>query len=200
MILIYTRVPIEYNTARNALSLREDAKTNQYRFSINQNKTIGLFFGKPNRLIHFLTEDFPKTEIESLIDTGTCGALNISLKIGTIVISTESLSLSEGISVKVNQIPPLTPPLSQIEKGINLTLSSPLDKAENRDKLLKEKKIFTCNMESAEIFKIANSLNIPSISIRVVSDWCEGKSLRLFKKSALAHLPRLYKSIQASLN
>lgn len=200
-------MPLEYNIARNTLSLREDASTNQYRFSVNKKESLGLFTGKTKALKSFLEDEKNhKREITSIIDTGTCGALNPLIKIGTVILSEQTLVLEKEHVIekyplsKADHKIPLTAPLSNLKPITTLTLSEPLDNINARDKIYRKRKISICNMESAKIFEIANNLKLKTISVRVVSDWCEGKSLRIFKKSALAHLPKLYKMILESIN
>lgn len=202
-------MPLEYNIARNTLSLREDIKTNKYRFSVDKRGMVALFNGKPSALLSFLQDKDKNTDrktrdFEAIIDTGTSGALDPSIKIGSIIISQESLLFDKNISVKANKIPRLGETFFESALnpilGTTLTISFPVDNIEMRDQLFLDKGISTCNMESAKIFQIANSLNMATFSARIVSDWCEGKSLRIFKKSALAHLPKLYRQLLQSFS
>lgn len=204
IILISCALPSEFNEARNQIGLKEiTTKKDRPRIAIKDNITlICTGIGKINSIISLqsaISELQIKPDI--IIDTGTCGSLENKFKIFDIITSVDVVDFynleTPGNCIKnretkkiVELLPKLTigiEVIASIEKNIVCELE--------REYLIKNR----CNIvtwETSSIFSYCLKFNIPFISIRAVTDYCNDNTFKNFKENCTTACKKLYNYVK----
>ncbi|OQY40064.1 MAG: hypothetical protein B6229_02645 [Spirochaetaceae bacterium 4572_7] len=197
--MITCALALEFNEARNQLGL-EEITTKKDIPRIAQNRNITLVYtgiGKINSSIH-LSKILTQSSFDLVIDSGTCGSLKENIKPFDIVISKKTIDFynlkQRGTEFNSNykgNILSNDTTVGSIESSI--TTSNSVD-------MLKNMGVDIVTWESAAIFAVSKNFNTEVISIRGVTDSCNGNTISDFKQNRVKVCKKLYNRIKTFCN
>lgn len=200
-IVITCALPVEFNEARNQFGLKEiTTKKDSPRIGIKDNITIictGI--GKLNTVISlfkYLADNKPGI----VIDSGTCGSLCSEIKISDIVVSNNCRDYfninnpNKLYSYKKETIESLIPSII-VSDYIMASLEESII-SDNFKRVLLDKGASLVSWETSSVFAVCDNLGIPYVSIRGVTDMCNGNTYRDFKLNKHEVCKKLYNSVK----
>lgn len=200
-IVIVTALPPEFNVARNELGLKEITnKKDRPRIAEGRDITLVLTGMGRDMAYDNLKVVLENREAHIIIDSGTCGSLVDYLNIGDIVYSREILDISESLEVQ-GRVKNIESPIENIIEnftGREFVLAS-VDKnitEEGQRESLKQLGAQVVAWETIGIMNIAKEYGTPALSIRGVTDSCNGETYKDFRGNSLEVCKKLYNSVK----
>lgn len=200
-ILITCALPVEFNVARNQLGLRETTNRKD-RPRIGIRKNISLIYtgiGKINTAIS-LYEYLKVSSPHLVIDSGTCGSLRSDIKIGDIIVSNRCLNYfninnsDKLYSSKKEGIEPILPSI-RVDDYIIASIEDSITTDDFKTKLVGND-ASVVSWETSSVFAVCDKIGIPCISIRGVTDMCDGYTYKDFKLNKVEVCKKLYNFVK----
>jgi adenosylhomocysteine nucleosidase len=222
-VLLVCPIPLEYTSCKTALSLRDAPLVLGCRVArgfAGGADVMAVESGPAKaRAAAATVAAAGQFQPDLVVDTGTCGALDAEMIVGTIVLGSSCLEYDiSGYGLPHRVIPEMKLPsvfdlfprrdgqeLSrafaelgkdhglQVRSGIQACGEFFIQSAEVRESLHAVSGAVACNWEAAGVFVAALRSQVPPLSIRVVSDLGDEDALRDFRRNARRCSQGLYK-------
>jgi adenosylhomocysteine nucleosidase len=228
-VLLVCPIPLEYTSCRAALSLREAPPVLGCRVArgfAGSADVMAVESGPAKaRAAAATVASADRFQPDLVVDTGTCGALDGEMIVGTVVLGTSCLEYDiSGYGLPHRIIPEMKLPsvfelfprresqdLSRafteqgkdhglhVRSGIQACGEFFIQSVEVRESLHAVSGAIACSWEAAGVFVAALRSQVPPLSIRVVSDLGDEDALRDFRRNARRCSQGLYRFIADTL-